>query len=796
MPEGSAQRLSLMSLPIRLLVAAFLVGCAPAALADDDDDDDRRGMAFQRIATFPVFLNNDLDDEIAAAADPASAEIVASSTDGTLLVYTDSGEERIGFVNISDPHDPQPDGLLDMDGEPTSVATLRGLALVAVNTSTDFINTSGELRVVDLGTRTVVRSISLGGQPDAIAVSPNGRYAAVAIENERDEDLGDGRPPQDPPGFLIIVDLVGEVDDWTTRRVDFVDVPGLVFKFPTDPEPEFVSINARNVVAVTLQENNHVILVGLSDGTILNDWPAGEVDLRKIDTLENDLIEPKDSLDGVPREPDGIAVIGTGLFGTADEGDLDGGSRGFTIFDKKGRIKFAAGNSVERLVTRIGHYPENRSENKGNEPEGILFARYGGAGFLFVGSERSSVVLVYELKGKGAKPRFRQTLPAGIGPEGLLAIPDRDLFVISSEVEDLEDGLKARSSITLYELVDGTPTYPTVVSADRRDGHYDDDDDDDGDYERGSPIPWGALSALAADRHDPHTAYTAYDSFYRKSRLFVLDVGDKPARITDEIVLRGNGGATVDLDLEGLATRKDGSFWVVSEGSGSAGDSDRTFNLLLKVARNGQIREEIRLPEAVNDLQRRFGFEGVAVTDSGPDELVYVAFQREWDDDPDGQVRIGRYDPNAPEDEAWTFFYYPLDAPESQTPIGSSWVGLSEVVALDDDTLALLERDNQAGTSAAIKRIYLASIAGVTPRPEGEDFPLLDKKFVRDLIPDLTADNGPVIEKVEGLTVLADGEAVVVTDNDGVDDSSGETQFLHLGDIFGLGKDRDDDEDD
>ncbi len=86
MPEGSAQRLSLMSLPIRLLVAAFLVGCAPAALADDDDDDDRRGMAFQRIATFPVFLNNDLDDEIAAAADPASAEIVASSTDGTLSV--------------------------------------------------------------------------------------------------------------------------------------------------------------------------------------------------------------------------------------------------------------------------------------------------------------------------------------------------------------------------------------------------------------------------------------------------------------------------------------------------------------------------------------------------------------------------------------------------------------------------------------------------------------------------------------------------------------------------------------
>ena len=107
MPDGSAQRFSPMSLPIRLLVAAFLLGCAAPVLADDDDDDDRRGAAFQRIATFPVFLNNDPDDEIAAAADPASAEIVAANGDGTLLVYTDSGEERIGFVDISDPHDPQ-----------------------------------------------------------------------------------------------------------------------------------------------------------------------------------------------------------------------------------------------------------------------------------------------------------------------------------------------------------------------------------------------------------------------------------------------------------------------------------------------------------------------------------------------------------------------------------------------------------------------------------------------------------------------------------------------------------------
>jgi hypothetical protein len=39
---------------------------------------------------------------------------------------------------------------------------------------------------------------------------------------------------------------------------------------------------------------------------------------------------------------------------------------------------------------------------------------------------------------------------------------------------------------------------------------------------------------------------------------------------------------------------------------------------------------------------------------------------------------------------------------------------------------------------------------------------------------------------VEGLTVTANGLALIVTDNDGVDTASSVTQFLHLGAIFKL----------
>lgn len=726
------------------LVSALAPAPRIACAAGDD------GHVFQRIATFPVFLNTDEGAQTAA-------EIVSASEDGKLLIYTDSQSERLGFVDIDQPGAPKPQGALPMSGEPTSVAVSGPYALAVVDTSPSFSAPSGELVVVNLKTRDIERRIDLGGQPDSITMSPDRRYAAITIENERDEEAGDGRPPQSPPGFVVIVDLQGPPADWGTRKVDLVGIPGL---FPDDPEPEFVDINDRNIAAVTLQENNHMVLIDLPTGNVLRHWDAGTADLRQVDVLENDLIELNGELNEVPREPDAVAWISPFRLATADEGDLDGGSRGFTFFDPEGQVRFAAGNGLEHQVTRIGHYPEDRSENKGNEPEGVEYGQYGHDRFLFVGSERSNVLAVYRIS--LGRPKLVQVLPAGVGPEAVLAIPSRGLLVVASEVDDAE--VNIRSTITIYALESGRPRYPTIRAANRADG---------------LPIPWGALSALAADRWDPHTLYTLYDSFYRESRIFTLDIRRSPAVITDELVLR-RGDETVDLDLEGIAQRPDRGFWAVSEGAGSVDDPDRpvsSTNLLIKTTPLGAIVAEINLPDPVNALQRRFGFEGVASVGRGAKERVYVAFQREWVGDPDNRVRIGRYDTATGE---WRFFYYPLDLPIS--PAGG-WVGLSELVALDGETFAVIERDNQAGTNARIKRIYRFSIAGLEPQAQGGAFPLVEKTLVRDLMPDLERPKGLVLEKVEGLAVNRSGRGFIVTDNDGVVDSSGETQFLRLGEI-------------
>ncbi len=179
----------------------------------------------------------------------SAAEIIAS--DGQILAYSNSDKGSIDFVSIIDPSNPTSITSVDVGGEPTSVAIHNGYAIAAINTSESFTNPSGYVAVIDLwDISSSKRTIVLAGQPDAVAISPNGKFAAVAIENERDEDLNDGLIPQYPAGNVAIINLEGEVN--------YADVPGLAGIAPSDPEPEFVDINSNGEIVVTLQENNHL----------------------------------------------------------------------------------------------------------------------------------------------------------------------------------------------------------------------------------------------------------------------------------------------------------------------------------------------------------------------------------------------------------------------------------------------------------------------------------------------------------------------------------------------------------
>lgn len=728
---------------------------------------------FERTATFPVYENRpDGEDK----STPTVAEISTVSKDGKTLIHTDALAQRIGFIDISNPNAPQGLGTLDLKAqghakdEPTSVAVYGDYLLVVIDeTGGDFANPKGRVDIVRVSDRTRVSSIDLKGQPDSIAISPAGASgkpkAAIAMENQRNEELNDGNLPQLPTGFVQTIDLSGEPKGWKATPIRFEDESGQLLDIvkkagldtPEDLEPEYVSINGKNQLAVTLQENNGVAIIDLQTNRITNVFSAGNAEVKGVDTQSDKIINPTDTLPETPREPDAISWIDDNHVATANEGDWKGGTRGWTVFDTNGKITWDAGNSVENLAIRHGLHNNKRAKKKGVEIEGIATAKMNGTTYAFVGSERSNFVTVYNVNDP-ANPQFVQMLFTTNGPEGILPIPERNMLAVSSEVDEPENGV--RSAVTLYRL-GGKESQPSIVSADEGD----------------APIGWGALGALAADPKDANRLYAASDSAFANGWVYTIDTSKQPAVITERRAVKRDGAPAEDLDIEGISVAADGGFWLASEGKNGKG------NRLFHTDKDLNITSTIELPSDVAEHIGKWGLEGVTSTkDANGVEQLFVAVQRPLWKDPEAKkleaaegentTRIGKYDTKT---KTWQWFGYELEKPAGK----GDWMGLSEITALDAKHLLVIERDKLNGPDAKVKRVMKVTL------PEGAGsgenaLPMVKKELAVDVLPKLRATNGWTQEKLEGFTIAADGQMYAVTDNDALDDATGETVFLRL----------------
>ncbi|WP_027859847.1 esterase-like activity of phytase family protein [Marinobacterium jannaschii] len=715
----------------RSALAIMVAAAATGAQAD----------AFNRIASFSTIKNLPANSDIKTET---SAEIIDVSEDGKTLVYSDSPLEGLGIIDISDADEPEAKGFIKTAGEPTSVAFSGDYVLAGINTSESYTQPSGFLAAIDLDDRKIEKQCDLGGQPDSVAVSKDGKFVAVAIENERDEDLGEGVLPQLPAGFLVIAPLEdGKPECDEMRRVELT---GLAEIGGEDPEPEFVDFNGNNEIVVTLQENNHLVIVDAETGKVINHFSAGGVDLQMVDLTKDKALSFDKTQQNRLREPDSVKWLDNDRFVTANEGDMNGGARGFTIFHKDGRVLFESGAGFEHEVIMAGHYPEKRSGKKGNEPEGLAVGKFGKDTYIFVLSERGGAIGVY--RDTGAAPEFMQLLPSGIGPESAVAIPSRNLLVSANEKDLIEDK-GPRSHVMVYKLNGKAASYPQIKS---------------GRNAAGQPIGWGALSGLTADHDLAGKLYAVNDSFYAtQPTIFTIDANQSPAKITSALPVTRNGKPAEKLDLEGIALDGKGGFWLASEGK----TKKKVPHAIYHVNAQGEIDRTLNFPEALLKHEKRFGSEGITVIG----DSLWIAIQRQWKDDPANTVKLVSYNLKT---DTWGAVRYPTEA------ASTGWVGLSEITAHEDEVY-IIERDNQIGENAKIKRLYKIEQSELKPAPLGGELPVVKKELVRDFIPDLMKANGYVTDKIEGFTIDASGKGYAVTDNDGVDDSSGETFFFTTG---------------
>ena len=154
------------------------------------------------------------------------------------------------------------------------------------------------------------------------------------------------------------------------------------------------------------------------------------------------------------------------------------GGRSFSIRDEDGKLVWDSGAEIERFLAsdecklgsarnipcatwfnanhEEGDTLDNRSDNKGAEPEGVALGRIGDKTFAFVGLERMGGVLVYDITDPQAPTRVDYLNPredwstkdpstvlasvGDLGPEGLHFIPAKDspnakpLLLVGNEV--------------------------------------------------------------------------------------------------------------------------------------------------------------------------------------------------------------------------------------------------------------------------------------------------------------------------------------------------------------------------
>jgi Esterase-like activity of phytase/Collagen triple helix repeat (20 copies) len=697
------------------------------------------------------------------------AEIVAATPDGNTLVYTSSVNQSVGFADITDLSQPTLLGTVDVSGvvidaEPTAVAiTPNGqYALVAIKDTTDPIANAdaGALLFIDVATRTIVGQVDIGIGPDSLKITPDGTKAVIAIEDEEDPD--NNAVVQARPGSIQVVTLdYGDPDASTVATIDLAPTVG---HLAADPQPEFVDITKDGETAiVSLQENNAIAVIDLTTNTVVRYIDAGTSTHARADLLEDDEVDFSGSSVGF-LEPDSVCLLSDGKhFVTANEGDtgnesfgvgLYSGGRGFSVFSTDGTRVYDSGDSAEWYAMKAGAYTEGRSENRGIEVEGCTTGVFGGKDYAFFLGERNSTLFVVDAS-TPSSPVITQLLGAPMRPEGALVIQSREVVVVSGEGEDPGGGIWLyRATTQADEVGHGPDVYDT----------------------RSTGVGYSALGALTYDAASGLFLSTPDNAFgQQRIWFFSPDHGERRMHLVRELMLKDDTGAQLaGYDPEGIALNPEGGYILASEGlagnNGSttcAGSSDS--NRILFFDANGWLDPSygnggiVDLPcgSDTNAIDwaavRANGYEGIAVVDTLPAApgglKVYVAIQRGLVGE--GQAaRIGEYDVD---NAVWSWYFYTLE-PNGGGAQGNTF--LSELTHLSGDSFAVIERDQGWAGEAVNKtiRTFSLSSGGVNdinqPVTKTLAYDLLTHPFRFDQ------------EKIEGMALGAGG-LWVTNDNDG-----------------------------
>lgn len=404
-----------------------------------------------------------------------AVEAPVKTANGSLVLYRASTLQQLASATVGALPDMAtftPDGryvLVANEGEPNDAYTTDPEGSVSIvdvrNESAPTVRTAGfsafngqaaQLRSAGVRIYGPNASVAQDLEPEYITVSENGRTAWVTLQENNAlgiVDIGSAT-------VTSIVPLGYKNHGTAGNELDASDRDG------TGGGP---AINIRSWPVLGMYQPDAVASYTVNGATYLvtanegdaRDW-AGLREEARVGTLTLNSSIFTDAVCGGPCNAAarlGRLNVTTQTGRNAATGQYDAlyafGARSFSIWTAQGQLVWDSGDDLEQRTTSLsnvlfnasntGNALDDRSDNKGPEPEGVIVAQFGRKTFAFIGLERTGGVMVYDVT-TPTNPSFvtyvssREGAGGDLGPEGLAFVAAEDsptgepLLIVGNEI--------------------------------------------------------------------------------------------------------------------------------------------------------------------------------------------------------------------------------------------------------------------------------------------------------------------------------------------------------------------------
>ncbi len=434
---------------------------------------------------------------VAVAADVSQdlGQVLFFDTDGNVLTAVEVGAlpDMLTFTpdgfKVLVANEGEPGDQVDPEGSVSIIDLSNGLDHLTVTTA-DFTAFDGQEEALRAaGVRIFPgKSVSEDVEPEYIAISDDSTTAYVSLQENNSLaviDIASSTVTNILPLGVKDYSLAGNGLDASDRdgAINIQTYDNLFGLYMPDAIATF-NVNGETYI-VTANEGDD-----RGDADDADDSPLGDAirlkDLEDVETFGRNGLSLDESF---AADIDADENLGRLTISSID-GDIDGdgqleqlftyGTRSFSIFNSQGELVYDSGDDFEQITAALipdffnadntNNEFDNRSDNKGPEPEGVVLGEVNGSTFAFIGLERVGGVMVYDVSNPDM-PSFVQyinnrqfnadedALEEGVddgdlGPEGLAFIDAKDapggvpLLVVANEVS---------GTTTVYEFAPAIP---------------------------------------------------------------------------------------------------------------------------------------------------------------------------------------------------------------------------------------------------------------------------------------------------------------------------------------------------